>query len=219
LIARELKRHEDVDHLFPPHQAGWYQYLFNQLLDNGDAVGISKSQLNVVTFNYDRSLEAYLHEALMARFEMSGVDAQHLLSDIGIVHVHGSIGHYPDVSYSAETDATELVEISNQIRIIHQVEDQSEGFCNPEFELAHRLITESERIFFLGFGFHPDNIRRLSFFTPENTKGREIFCSTSGMGAIETQQLASRLQTHGIPLEALNGNECNNFFSNFAALH
>ena len=74
LITRELKRHENVDRLFPPNHSGWYQYLFNQLLDNGDAMGFSKSQLNVVTFNYDRSLEAYLHEALMARFKMTDVD-------------------------------------------------------------------------------------------------------------------------------------------------
>ncbi|MFQ5586066.1 MAG: hypothetical protein ACE5GF_04500 [Thermodesulfobacteriota bacterium] len=219
LISREFKRHENVDHLFPPHQSGWYQYLFNQLLDNGNAVGFERSRLNVVTFNYDRSLEAYLHEALMARFEMSGVDAQHLLSQIEIVHVHGSIGRYPDVPYSAETDATGLVEISKQIRIIHEVDDQGEGFCAREFELAHRLLTEAERIFILGFGFHPDNIRRLKFFTPENTKGREIFCSTAGMGTIETQQLASRLQENGIRPEALNGTRCNAFFSHFAALH
>lgn len=219
LITRELKRHENVDRLFPPNNSGWYQYLFNQLLDNGDAVGFSKSLLDVVTFNYDRSLEAYLHEALMARFEMSDVDAQSLLSDIEIVHVHGAIGHYPDVSYGPETDGAKLVEISRNIRIIHEVEDQGEGFCNPEFKVAHRLLTKAERIFFLGFGFHPDNIRRLGFFTPENTKGREVFCSTNGMGSIDTRQLASRLETHGIRAEAFNSNACNEFFTHCAALH
>lgn len=218
LISRKLKRYETIDNLFPPHQSGWYQYLFNQLLNSGDAVGFEGSRLNVVTFNYDRSLEAYLHEALMARFKMSAEDAQKQLSQIQIVHVHGSIGRYPDVPYRSETDPTKLVEISKQIRIIPEVKDQGEGFCTGEFQLAHRLLTEAERIFVLGFGFHPANIRRLKFFTPENIKGREIYCSTAGMGPIETQHLVSRLQEFGIPPEALNGNQCNEFFTHFAVL-
>lgn len=219
LISRELKKRENVDLLFSPHPSGWYQYLFNKLLDNGDAAGFERSHLNIVTFNYDRSLEAYLHEALMARFSMPSVDAQSLVSQIGIVHVHGVLGRYPDVPYSAETNLTELVEISKQIRIIHEVADQADSFCTPEFELAYRMLSEAKRIFILGFGFHPDNIRRIKFFTPVNTKGREIYCSTAGMGLIDVQQLASRLQLNGIDPASLNGHECNNFFSYIAALH
>lgn len=219
LISRELKRYENVDRLFPPNRSGWYQYLFNQILNNGKVDGFERSQLNIVTFNYDRSLEAYLHEALMARFQLPSSDAQALMSGIEILHVHGAIGRYPEVPYQNETDPTKLIELSAQIQIIHEFGNQDDGFCSPEFERANRLLKEAERIFILGFGFHPENIRRLGFFTPDNTNGREFYCSTAGMGSVETRQLATRLKEFGIRGEALNGSICNLFFSQFAALY
>lgn len=218
LIARELKRHEDIDKLFSPNNPGWYQYVFNRLLENNSVSGFSSSHLSIITFNYDRSLEAYLHEALIARFQMSTDEASSILSQVPIVHVHGSLGNYPDIPYVSNCEADELLAISRQIQIIHEVPDPKDGFCNREFEQANELLNQAERIYFLGFGFHPDNIRRFRFFTPENTFGREIYATTRGMGAVEVADLVARLQPLGFNPAAFNGNTCSNFFSHVAAL-
>jgi len=218
LIAREMKGHENIDRLFSPNDPGWYQYIFNRLLDGNSPSGFESSQLSIITFNYDRSLEVYLHEALVARFEMTPDEAAATLSHVPIIHVHGSMGEYPDIPYESQCDIEMLLEISRKIQIIHEVSDPSDGFCNREFEQANKLLHEAERVLFFGFGFHPDNIRRFNFFTPENTEGREIRATTSGMGAIDVDDLVSRLKPLGIKSTALNGSACNNFFSQVTAL-
>ena len=218
LIARELKRHEQMSELFPPADSGWYQYLFNRLLERNNPVGFEKSNLGIVTFNYDRSLEVYLHEALTARFGMESKEASSVLSQIPIVHVHGSLGPYPKVPYVSSCETSELYEISKQIQIIHEVEDRNDGFCNNEFEKANSLLSEAEQIIFLGFGFHPDNVRRFRFFSPDNIQDKHIYATTYRMGKIEHADLVSRLEPLGFKTNHFNGWSCNEFFAHVKAL-
>lgn len=218
LLAREIKRHESIDRLFPPNNSGWYQYLFNSLLDNSNPVGFESSQLSIVTFNYDRSIEAYLHETLIARFDISHKEASGLMSNLPIIHVHGSLGSYPDIPYTSICEPSELYGISKQIQIIHEVKDQGDDFCNQEFEIANTLLNKAERVFFLGFGFHPDNIRRFRFFTPESIKEREVHATARGMGPIELAALTSRLEPLGFKSNNFSGNPCDRFFTHVAAL-
>lgn len=218
LIARELKRHEDIDRLFSPNNPGWYQYVFNRLLEDNNVSGFSSSRLSVITFNYDRSLEAYLHEALVARFQMPTDEASSILSHVQIVHVHGSLGNYPNIPYVSNCQADELLEISKKIQIIHEVSDPEDGFCNREFEQANELLNQAERIYFLGFGFHPDNIRRFRFFSPEKTIDREIHATARGIGSVELASFVTRLEPLGFDSSVFNGNTCSNFFSHVAAL-
>jgi hypothetical protein len=190
LLARELKRHENIDKLFSPNDSGWYQHLFNRLLDNNNPSGFSSSCLSIITFNYDRSLKA--------RFLMPSDEATEMLSYIPIIHVHGSLGDYPHVPYSSEYESSELLDISKKIQIIHEITEPESGFCNAEFEHAHELLKQAERVYFLGFGFHPDNIRRFRFFTPENTADLVVHATTRGMGAIDVAALATQLEPLGI---------------------
>ncbi len=215
LIARELKRREVVDALFPPHSTGsWYQYLLNVLLRDTGAAHFHPNSLEIITFNNDRSLEAYLHHALQSRFRIPDDEAATVLSEIPIVHVHGILGSYPAVPYIASSGPEELLAISQQIQIIHEIKDVSDGFCNEMFERANGMLKGAERIFFLGFGFHSDNVRRFRFFTPESMAGRVVKATTSGTGAMALASLAKRLEAHGFPEVSkwANGNECNNFF-------
>ena len=112
LLAKEIKRHEYLNSLFPPSNPGWYQYLFNSLLDNNHPSGFASSRLSIITFNYDRSIETYLHQSLMARFDMSSSDASDFLLQIPIVHVHGLLGSYPEIPYASSCPTDMLYEIS-----------------------------------------------------------------------------------------------------------
>ena len=93
-IAVELKRHEIREHFFT--KPGWYRELFDALLADDRSPGFEESQLNVITFNYDRSLEVYLHERLKGRFKLNDARAGELVASIPLVHVHGSLGAYPE---------------------------------------------------------------------------------------------------------------------------
>lgn len=215
LIAYCLKQKEDIDRLFPPYDSGWYQYLFNCLLNN-DTAPFSNNQLTIVTYNYDRSLEAYIYEALMARFSMTPDEAKVELAKVPIIHVHGSIGVFPEIPYSTSKDIDVVSEIARCITIIHEIHDhdQEGEFCNEEFRLANLAINNASRIVFLGFGFHYDNVRRLKveWSTFCDRTVRSTFWDTS---TEEYARIMRRLSDLGLSQNILpmtGGNSCNGFF-------
>ncbi len=217
LIARQLKKREDIDRLFPPHESGWYRYLFNSLLVDGSP-HFEKSSLSIVAFNYDRSLEAYLHMRLQASFQLDEAEATRILNQLPIIHVHGILGVYPASPYRSECGTQELLEISQKIQIIHEIRDSENDFCNETFRQANQRLNSAERIYFLGFGFHRDNLRRFQFFSRENTDGKTLQATVAGMGTLDVQHLQATLAEMGFPPNAFNGNQCNNFFSHVAGL-
>lgn len=221
LIARALKKREQVDALFPPKSRNsWYQYLLNRLMKgSGRNEEFDPRNLSVITFNYDRSLEAYLHHALETRFAVSSADAAAMLAAIPIVHVHGILGRYPEIPYVSEATPEEHAQISTQIHIIHELQSAPDGFCNAEFEKSHELLTAAERIFFLGFGFHPENIERFRFFSSENLEGRQLKATAAGLGAIEVEELNTRMRDkYGFTGRWWDGYQCSDFFQNSVAL-
>jgi len=217
LIAQQLKKREDIDRLFPPHDSGWYRYLFNALLVDG-APEFHKSSLSIITFNYDRSLEAYLHTRLQASFQLDDAEAVRILKQLPIIHVHGILGEYPTSPYRSNCGTQELIAISQQLQIIHEIRDHEGEFCNEMFREANQRMKSAERIYFLGFGFHRDNIRRFQFFSRENTVGKILRATVNGMGTLDVQSLQTTLAELGFPAEAFNGNACNHFFSHVAGL-
>ena len=218
LIALELKLREDRNRFFPPEDPGWYRELFDALLSDNGLPAFAESKLKIITYNYDRSLEVYLHERLRGRFGMNNDEAGELVSAIPLVHVHGSLGAYPETPYQVEHQPEELLTIANSIKIIHEIGDRDEGFCSPEFEEACGLLEDSQRVFFLGFGWHPDNLRRLRFFSPEATQEREIVGTAAGIAPLARARLEKRLDLIGIRHSGLHANGCDSLFSNVVSL-
>ena len=215
MLASALKRHESLDLLLGfSGSPGWYTRVFNALLDGQGRPAFADSELRVVTFNYDRSFEVFLHERVKRRFQLSHDDAADLVRSIPLVHVHGSLGSYPEVPYQAEASPEELLSISQQIKVVSEVADPDDGgFASPEFETANRLLEEAERIFFLGFGFYRDNVRRFKYFSPDAPA--EKVRGTLVMDEIDRREVVSRLRRDGVISVdgALNSHKCDEFFS------
>jgi hypothetical protein len=213
LIAYCLKRFENVDHLFPPNNSGWYRDLFNSLLGESRSP-FAHNNLAIVTYDHDRSLETYLYNALIARFNLSPEDALTELHRIPIIHVHGQLGAFPDIPYESTDDVNTIQFVSQSIKIIHEIRDTDAGFCSPEFQLAHDAITNASKVIFLGFGFHRDNIRRLNVDWSAS-KDRKVFSTFADMSPQEYKGLIQRLSEHGISEAVLpntGGYMCENFF-------
>jgi len=213
LIAASLKKLENVDRLFPPHESGWYQYLFNCLVDDS-AQSFDNNHLSVVTFNYDRSLEAYLFYAIKARFDLDDSRALNELEKIPIIHVHGSLGSFPQVDYAPIEDADALREVSESIKVISEIQDSKDTFCNDKFKKAHDAIKNSEKVIFLGFGFHSDNVRRLRIDWSQFA-GRKVRATFAGATDEEYKNILDRLMPFGISKEIIpksSTHDCSNFF-------
>jgi hypothetical protein len=203
LIANCLMDCENVDRLFPPHDPNWYGLLFDALRgDEPDSV--FKAPLTIVTFNCDRSLEAYLHESILAHYHhlhLSRHDAAMIVKKMQILHPHGILGPYPEVPYQKELDGIKLQDITNDLTIIHEFNAAASiPFVAREFASAYRALNEASRIIFLGFGFHEDNVRRFQFFKPVNLAGKQLLATNMVRGK-PFQAVLDRLKQFGFQPE------------------
>lgn len=178
----------------PPHSQRakdrWYDYLFQVMGSPFD--DFDKNQLSIITFNYERSLEEFLFSTLKAAYGKPDGDVAAKLSSIPIVHVYGKLCALPWESaddepkrpYDSTTNDPQLIgRAAESIKIIS--EHQSD---TPELERARRLIVEAENVYFLGFGYHKDNMNRLGFPLERSVaSGKDIGGTCFGMTEDERQ--------------------------------
>lgn len=161
-IAQCLIRKEDELQLFPPNSNSnnWYKIFVDELgIDKN--VKPSSNSVTIFTYNYERSLEHYLTRIIQYRMTVKEEDAKRIRNNIPIYHLHGSLGSLNEKdsnfrSYETKIDANTLRIASNSIRIISEQSDEYE--CQQQLSTA---LTNAEKIFLFGFGFHPVNVKRL----------------------------------------------------------
>ena len=150
----------------------WYQLLWGEL--NASFDEFDKNKLRIITFNYDRSLEHYLFTRLKRRFP-DKTNKECAAKICPIVHIHGSLGSLPyekltgksqsecvpydamDRAWSKPHEMKKWFDIARKnIRVIHEDVEET-----PELRQAWEWLGNCTRIHFLGFGYHPTNIKRL----------------------------------------------------------
>ena len=162
-IAQALIPFEITDNLFSAKRS-WYKYIFGKLSTSFN--DFDKNKISFLTFNYDRSLEHYLMTALHHKYGKTEKECADKLQKIPIVHLYGQLSSLPWQNHSGnnvrEYDTTitpeTLKKSSAQIKIIYEDVDKMN---DPEFKKAFQLLRTASRIYFLGFGYHETNLRRL----------------------------------------------------------
>ncbi|MCE5187109.1 MAG: hypothetical protein LLF76_13385 [Planctomycetaceae bacterium] len=144
----------------------WYQYLFNQL--GGTLPELRQNQLVVITFNYDRSLEYYLYEAIRNSFNLDEQSLRDVMKVVQVIHVYGSLGrlHWQNgdacvIPYEAWNSSQGLKarlidDAASSIKILHENPHNV-----PELKIAQEYIKSAAKVLFLGFGFNTTNLKRL----------------------------------------------------------
>jgi hypothetical protein len=168
-------------------EQNWYQYLFDKLNAPFDA--FDENRLSIITFNYDRSIEHYMFKAMRSLYGKSDEECARKLNNIPIIHVHGRLGALPwqkggGRSYLPRPDLLTLEEkksVSKQIVVISEDIDTS-----PDFEDASKLMMTAERIYFLGFGYHEMNLRRLRI---DILKNKTLTGTSYQLGVAETKAI------------------------------
>ncbi len=150
-------------------KGNWYDLLFDALTAAVPFDEFDKNKLSIITFNYDRSIEHYLFTSLQSSYNKNDEECGEKLRKMEIIHVHGSLGPLdwqsrptglPSVSYDSGMGPDIIKLAAQNIKIIH--EDTAD---TPEFTQARNLLLNSTRVFFLGFGYHPANLKRLGIDT------------------------------------------------------
>ncbi len=190
VMAYILMRCERSSYLMEDKQ-DWYMFIYNKM--NCKLDDLSNNKISFITFNYDRSLEHYLHTAVQSTFGCSSEEAASVVNSIPIVHVHGKLGKLPwqkdegigIKDYSPNITPENLSAACDGIKIVHD-EVNKEGFAR-----AQELFSNADRIVLLGFGYDPVNLKRLNIrgcFPNGNVTG-----SAYGMTDTEKQVAIERI--------------------------
>jgi hypothetical protein len=164
----------------------WYSYLFKRITDSlvgKDALpDFSNGNISFITFNYDRSLEYFFYDSLKCLYSEVSEDDRitQTLKQLKILHVYGQIAplkwQNPSdyVDYNPQINESILQNSISNIRTVHEEKE------NPELTETHNLIKQAEQIFFLGFGYAPENLEILKL--PDRTKkATSIYGTTFGL--------------------------------------
>ena len=114
----------------------------------------------IVSFNYDRCIEQFLHLALQNYFSIDSGTAASTISNIEIHHPYGKVGNLPWTAGEVPTEYGHLPTAQQLLTIATQLRTFTEG-VNPttsDINAIRRTLANSERIVFLGFAFHRLNV-------------------------------------------------------------
>lgn len=167
-IASELIKYEDQDKL-RVRENNWYSKLREQVsrqIDANDPHG-----LVLVTFNYDRSVDKFLHDFFSSTYPQRA-KSEPVERWVPILHVHGRLGYLehqtawePRRPYKPTVSSEEIRASSMSIRGPVELEGNPLG---PEMVEARDAITSIKvrQVVFLGFGYDSTNLRRLRIDDP-----------------------------------------------------
>jgi hypothetical protein len=187
VIAQALIPYENEVKLFARNNnENWYSMIFEVL--RRDLEKIEDRQISFITFNYDRSLEHYLFTQLKEFLNLSFDDCKNVLNKIPIIHVYGHIGYLKWQNdqlyrnYAPNDDAQNILHAMQHLSVIHESNQVNENFIE-----AQRLIQQSEKIRFLGFGFHETNTERLQVAV--KTLGKDVWATSYGMSKLQRRNI------------------------------
>lgn len=166
-ISHELCVWEKRNEIFT--KLGWYENIRHAVAAN-TLEEFVESNLSIVTFNYDRSIDMVLHEYLVHAFDLEHLKAWEVLKEsIPIIHMHGTLGDYPNYGYNNE----DVLERSKHIKVVSEYD----GALPDHFQRASLLLNSADQVVVFGFGFGEENVKRLNFFKEQEEETRNIYVS------------------------------------------
>ena len=166
IIGAVLSVREDPDKIFSvDNEDHWYSYLWNALTDDASTgEELRRNKVRFITFNYDRSLEFFLHEATKATYKCWDNVAFDYWSHFEIAHAYGRIGdtNFADVvnvmPYAPGKTPQAVMQAGRLINIIPEDRDGDQIF-----QVARQWFDWAKHVYILGFGFDRMNCERLNF--------------------------------------------------------
>lgn len=170
-----LNKFDDLE-----NDGDWYKYLFDKMNTSFD--DFDNNQVSFITFNYDRSLEHYLFDALLNAYEYSTQEeCAKKLKNIPILHMYGKLDNLPWENWEKEgsvrdygtiPSANDLLNTSKGINIIHEIDE------DPVFKRAQNLLDNADEIHFIGLNLlnrlNLDRLQIKSVLNLENSMNRSI---------------------------------------------
>jgi len=201
LFVNRGERYPKID--FSRVEPTWFNTFFQLLTENCQETDLDErlDQVAIVTFNYDRCIEHYLHGALQNYYGVSAERAAQALAHLQIFHPYGSVGPLPwqqrvgGIEYGATIGGRGLIDAANGIRTFTEGVEPS----TSRVEAIRATLRDANRLAFLGFAFHRLNLDLLFPGLPAGGQvlNRPTFATGLGISKADGKEIANDLSRLG----------------------
>jgi hypothetical protein len=169
-------------------------YIMQDGIGKADNIADIFENISFITFNYDRCLEHYLFYSIMELYRLNEQSAAEVMGSLKIHHPYGQVGSLPWAASSKRKvafgvkDYGDIAGLSEEIKTFNeQIED--------EVLLAgvRGTLNQAERIVFLGFHFHKQNMDLLTVTNESGTVRPHVFATTIGRSGPEQSMITERV--------------------------
>jgi hypothetical protein len=137
-------------------------------------------KVTIINFNYDRTVEHFIYTTLQRRYSLEEARVKKIISNIHMLRPYGTIGALdwqsePALAFGADFDNVDFFSLSKNILTY------SEQGVADEVKSRIQTALEAARVsFFLGFGFHSQNMNLLRI-RRGGEEHRRAFATVFGM--------------------------------------
>jgi hypothetical protein len=206
------------DHLFNIDNIleTWYIPCYQKITENCQLQDLPERLKDIyfIIFNYDRCFEYIFLNLFMKNYNIDKNSADNILHTMNIYHPYGITGDIMSLRYGEEVREQMLINLSEKIKTFTETISNK----NKEHEDIVSIGCSAERVVFLGFAYHKQN---LTLLFPEISK-TNFYCYGTGVGISDNERsdIYQRLLMGGhAPVDRGNCNiinkKCHDLFSEF----
>jgi hypothetical protein len=154
-------------------------------------IGSIFDNLSIINFNYDRSIEHYLPFSLADYYGLSPAAIREVMPTLPILRPYGKAGSLPWESSGrhvafGNSDASAVETAAEMIlTFTEQVRDQA------LLKAIRQILESAERIVFLGFGFHRQNLKILECVAVPSV---EVLATSFGVSKSDSASIQSEVE-------------------------
>ncbi len=155
------------------------------------------SNLTIITFNYDRTIEHYLYHAIRDLTGLTPSQAAQIMSHLVIIHPYGKIGRLPwqpddgtpalPYGHHERLEAADVIAAGDRLKTFTEAVDYE-----TVTHSLHNAISQCDTLVFLGFAFLKQNIELLRPSDPSNV--RRVEATRFGMSIPDRDLADARLR-------------------------
>jgi hypothetical protein len=174
----------------------WFSGLFQLLTENVNRLQVDSifDNISIINFNYDRCVEHFLDLSLQNYYGLTPNESASVLSKLNVLHPYGLIGQLPtqQVQFTGQvpfgSKNCDLLASANLIKTFsEQIEEQSALYSVKD------TIRKAQKLVFLGFAFHRQNLELLSPTSECDVKA--VYSTAFGVSKSDCQVVEGELRS------------------------
>lgn len=178
----------------------WLNHFFKIIKQNCEFDNLPErlSQVKFIVFNYDRCVEHYIYYAIQNAYNVNEYAAKECMKYLEVYHPYGRVGSLPWMEDEHPFDFGYDINPEGLVLLVNELKTFTEGIDSEESEIdkIRNEFLSANIILFLGFAYHPLNLKLL--MTPgrdhNDIRLTHYYGTSYGYSGANTESIKSDLQ-------------------------